>query len=309
MKRKFFLCIIIAFFILMLCFPKFVFQGASEGLLLWFQTVLPTLLPFIIICNLLIHTGAFTYIARTCGPLIGRIFHVSPNGSFAVLTGFLCGYPMGAKVTSDLLRSEQISLSEGKYLLSFCNNTSPMFIMSYVLWQNLHREDLILPSLIILFATPALLSIPFRFHYLHADSKRHKSISQPEVPKKSDFQILDFCIMNGFETITKVGGYIILFSILLTLLKQLPSSMPLWNHILLPSLEITNGIPLLCSTMPNFSMQYVLVLALTSFGGVCSVAQTKSMLSGTGLSIFPYIIEKLITALATSFLAYLYLQL
>ena len=35
---------------------------------------------------------------------------------------------------------EHISLSEAKYLLSFCNNTSPAFIMSYVVIQNLKDE-------------------------------------------------------------------------------------------------------------------------------------------------------------------------
>ena len=41
------------------------------------------------------------------------------NGSFAIIAGFLCGYPMGAKISTDLTHTKQISPQEGAYLLSF----------------------------------------------------------------------------------------------------------------------------------------------------------------------------------------------
>ena len=60
-------------FICMLLFPKNTFQGASSGLILWFNTVLPTLLPFIILSNLLIRTGAIDLIARVTSPVLCRL--------------------------------------------------------------------------------------------------------------------------------------------------------------------------------------------------------------------------------------------
>ena len=121
---------IMTVFLAMLAFPGQVFDGACDGLLLWFRTVLPTLLPFLILSNLLIRTGGVHILAGVLGPCIRHLFHVSDHGSFAVLTGFLCGYPMGAKTTSELVLSGDISEKEGAYLLSFCNNASPMFIMN-----------------------------------------------------------------------------------------------------------------------------------------------------------------------------------
>ena len=107
-------------FAFMLLFPKDVFNGASKGLLLWFHTVFPTLFPFLIITNLLMSTNCIRLIARLFGPLLNKIFRVSPNGSFAIIAGFLCGYPMGAKISADLTHTKQISPQEGAYLLSFC---------------------------------------------------------------------------------------------------------------------------------------------------------------------------------------------
>ena len=133
MKRLLATLCVTLFFAAMLLFPQAAFQGASLGVLLWFHTVLPTLLPFLIISNLLIHTGAINMISRILAPILCRFFRVSPYGAFVILIGFLCGCPMGSKVAADLLKKDGISEREARYLLSFCNNTSPMFIVSYII--------------------------------------------------------------------------------------------------------------------------------------------------------------------------------
>ena len=307
MKRYFTSLCVIALFVLMLLFPQPVFKGASSGLLLWFNVILPTLLPFIIVSNLLIDTRAIDAISKVFGPVMCRLFGVTRYGSFAVIAGFLCGYPMGGKVTADLLRKQYITQKEGQYLLSFTNNTSPMFIISYVVWQNLKDTSRTIPALLILILSPVICSFLFRIYY-HPYAGYNSS--QPRtLSKASSASLMDSCIMNGFETITKVGGYIMLFSILISLFQKLPVDHFLYSLLLLPSLEMTNGIPLLCASSLSGDACFILTLALTSFGGWCSVAQTRSMVQGTGLPIVPYIIEKLITTLVTSLLAFAYIQL
>ena len=300
MKKIISLFIIIGFFVIMLIFPQQTFEGASNGLLLWFQIILPTLLPFIILSNLLIHTNAVTYISTIVKPFVQRLFRVSDCGCYAIFVGFLCGYPMGAKVVADLIQTEKISQQEGQYLLSFCNNTSPMFIISFIVMQNLKNESLLLGTLVILYLAPLLCSLLFRRFY--KCQTRISSTSTSDNAFYFNFQIFDTCIMNGFETITKVGGYIILFSIMFALVKQLPL---MW---LLPTLEISCGVSYINSLDIPLTTIYPYVLALTSFGGFCAIAQTNSMIQESKLSILPYIIQKLITALVTSLLAMIYIQ-
>ena len=307
MKRYFTSLCVIALFVLMLLFPQPVFKGASSGLLLWFNVILPTLLPFMIISNLLIGTRAIDAISKVFGPVMCRLFGVTRYGSFAIIAGFLCGYPMGGKVTADLVRKQYITWQEGQYLLSFTNNTSPMFIISYVVWQNLKDTSRTMPALLILILSPILCSFLFRIYY--RPGARIHSSGCPPLPKAAAASLMDSCIMNGFETITKVGGYIMLFSILIALLQKLPLDHFLFSLLLLPSLEMTNGIPLLCASPLSADACFVLSLALTSFGGWCSVAQTRSMVQGARLPITPYLIEKLITTLVTSLLAYTYIRL
>ena len=112
-------------------------------------------------------------------------------------------------------------------------------------------------------------------------------------------------MMDSFEGIVKVGGYIISFSILIALLGEF-SDIAFFKAVL-PSLEITNGIVMLHKGIADPALSYPLIMGLTSFGGFCSVAQTNCMLRGTGISIFPYIAQKLAASLAASSLAYLYL--
>ena len=293
-------------FISMLLSPRAVFSGAEDGLLLWFQIVFPTLFPFMLVSALMMAGGGLSVISGLFGKVLGRIFATSGNGAFAVLTGFLCGYPMGAKVTADLLRAGRITRNAGCYLLSFCNNTSPAFIMNFIIWKTLGQDGLTVPSLLILFGVPVLLSFLFRRFYLHGE-KRFRSPEKNDGDERNtlDFAAFDSCMMNSFEGIVKVGGYIISFSILIALLGEF-SDIAFFKAVL-PSLEITNGIVMLHNGIADARVSYPLIMGLTSFGGFCSVAQTDCMIRGTGISIFPYIAQKLAAFLAASSLAYLYL--
>ena len=294
-----------ALFASMLLFPKAVFHGASEGLLLWFQIIFPTLFPFLVVTSLLMTTGGLRFIAGLFGNPLRHFLGVSHPGSFAVVGGFLCGYPMGAKVTADLLKKELITRNEARYLLSFCNNTSPIFIINFIVWKTFGQEELLFPTLAVLILTPLLFSFLFRRFYLHG-KKFFPEPDQKTLFTRSSFRFadLDTCLMDSFEAIVKVGGYIIVFSVLLSLLDMLPVSQNLFL-LTAPSLEMTNGILLLKKNLQDPLICYPAVIGLTSFGGFCSAAQTRCMLDGTGLKIGPYIIEKLAAALAASLMAFL----
>ena len=302
---------ILILFFSMLSFPQTVFTGASYGLVLWFRHVLPTLLPYMILINVLICTPALHRICRITSTFLCPLLGTSYYGTFAVLTGFLCGYPMGAKTTSDLLNVNKISRSEASYLLSFCNNTSPAFILSYVVAQNMKERNLCIPFFLILTFTPLMLSFIFRLFYRLPES----SCSFPQVtpgsfsnPSESiSDSFLDRCILNAFESVTKVGGYMMMFSVLIQLLASvLPNT--IFSLLLYSSLEISTGIRLLFSSALYTTEKIILCAFLTSFGGWCCIAQTYSMISSSQLPILPYITAKLVTALVTSLLisAYIY---
>lgn len=294
--------IVLFFFVILIC-PKSVFIGASNGLLLWYQIILPTLFPFLLISNLMLNTGGMRIISDLFGRIISGIFHVSPNAAFVVVTGFLCGYPMGAKTAADLTEAGYISKDEGEYLLSFCNNCSPGFIFNYIVWKSLGRQELLIPTLLNLMLAPVIVSFFARKTFVFENKKDMKT-------EKKDFHFrdIDFSIIESFNILVKVGGYIMLFSIIIVLLEQLANE-NMFVMCILASLEITNGIQIINELNLCFELQYILTLALSAFGGWCSIAQTQCVVQKAGFRISSYIIEKLAAALTASLLGLIYLRI
>lgn len=277
--------------LLLFLFPAAVLAGAKSGLSLWFQIVLPTLLPFLIVTNL-------------CMEL--RIPELLPPSLYPAFVGLLSGYPVGAKACADLCLSGQLQPIEGQFFLSFCNNASPMFVLNYLFLQSLHLEGkLLLPSL--LFYGSTFLSGGL-FYFVHRQelknaAKPHKQLTKNHAKQTGTtaapafFPALDASILTGFTIITKIGGYILLFSILASLVSAFLPASPAIKGTLIGLLEITTGISYLAKQKLPESLLLSLTLALTAFGGFSSVAQTNSVLSGSGLSISIYLKYKALAAL------------
>lgn len=294
-------------FLFMLRFPEVVFQGASTGITLWFQTVFPTLFPFFIINALLLRTGTIYKFSRILSPAFCPLFHISGCSSYAVLCGFFCGTPVGAKIIVDLTAENRISKKEGEYLLSFCNNTSPGFIVGFLFERSLGRPELAYLSLGILFISAILSSFLFRVMFYPDLMTTGFSQGSQGRPPAHFTTGLDESIWESMETILKIGGYIIMFCVILFALKTLPIRHFLWNSVFLPFLELTNGVRMLSTQNLSFTTRYVLLMALSSFGGFCAAFQTKCIIQKAGFSFFQYIKEKLITAMVTSLLSLIFI--
>lgn len=313
MKRLLFISVILSALFFLLCFPRQAFQASADGLKLWFYTVLPSLLPFLILSDFLIHTGKIPELLRYTAPFFGKCFGLSVYGAYAFCLGLFCGYPMGAKLTADLLREGKIDKKEADYLLTFSNNASPMFISSYILLNSLNIHGAALPTFAILYLSTAITSVIFRIRF------RRFSTASPTDSSGGDAQelslrsslshLIDVSIMNGFETITRLGGYIILFSIGAAMIVKITGSGSLLSWILPGIVEITTGIHQISASPLPFSVKYLLILTVTSFGGISAIAQTKGMLSGTPLSLSVYIVGKTVNAACTFCLGLLFLVL
>ena len=132
MKKKISLLFIFLLFLFLLCFPAEALAASRDGLKLWLETLLPTLLPFMILTGILVRTDGITKILHPIAPFFKTVFGLSPGGTYVFLLGLLTGYPMGAKLAADLYYAGKISRQETEYLLTFCNNPSPAFLITYV---------------------------------------------------------------------------------------------------------------------------------------------------------------------------------
>lgn len=281
---------------------------AGMGLELWFRNMIPSLLPFMILSGIMIRMNLTEKASMILYPVVRPIYKVRKNVCYAMLTGFLCGFPMGAKTVNDLYVRQMITKREAEYLLAFCNNIGPVYFCSFVL--PLLGRQLVLPYLFGMYGIPLLyglvlrrtvyrdLPLPCETHSSSAASREKFSGRKDLFSGRKDFpknslaetgrQLLaetDHAIQASLQAILSLGGYMVLYN-LLNLIPHVLLGHPL--QLLSPLLEITGGLRILGNSLPLYSF-----LAL-SFGGLSCIAQTYNCIGDSDLSIGNYILHKLL---------------
>lgn len=288
---------------------------AAVGLDLWFEKMIPSLLPFIILSGIMVRLRLTDKAAMLAYPAVRPLYRVRRNVCYAMLTGFLCGFPMGARVADDLYSRQMIDRREAEYLLAFCNNIGPVYFCSFVL--PLLGRRLVLPYLFGMYGIPLLYGIALR-HTLFRDlplpeenplpkaaalvccsapatesrpaSFMYRPINLPCPVLERLLEETHSSVQASVQSILTLGGYMVLFNLLNLPLHLLAGGPPV---LLSPLLEITGGLRLLGDARPLYSL-----LAL-SFGGLSCIAQTYSCIGDSDLSLQGYVLHKIVLTLLT----------
>ena len=287
--KKFFLSLFFVCLIsLLLIYPKDSIAFAKDGLLTWFHTMLPTLMPFMILSTLMISLHLVDFVGAE---------------KYCILMGFLCGFPMGAKVVTDLYKKGGLNLQKANDLLGFCNNLGPIFILNFAL-----------PSLGIknpFWCLIGFYGIPFLYGLilLHKRKgnmkKNHANILNVDYQNMHLLYHIDDAIQCAISSITILGGYMIFFNLLNIIPYAIHNfqcftdrnSFRIFDFIRC-LIEISGGLNSL--TKPS-----LFILCLIPIGGLSCLAQVYSIIKDTDLSFSLYLKHKCIQTL----LIYLYFLL
>lgn len=125
------LCFLL-FTLSLLLFSKTNLPSIKQGLSLWANSVVPSLFPFFVATELLMHTNIISHLGNILNKYMYPLFHVRGEGSFAFIMGIISGYPMGAKIACEFRKNNICTKEECERLLSFTNNSGPLFIISAV---------------------------------------------------------------------------------------------------------------------------------------------------------------------------------
>lgn len=287
--------------VLLLRYPALSLQYASTGLMLWFQKMIPTLLPFMILSGIMISMNLTERFVRLLHPFLHFFFGTTPNGSYTLLMGFLCGFPMGARIAGELRRTGRISRREAECLLSFCNNIGPVYFLSFVV-STLSLERPLIPFLL-MYGIPLVYGMALMriFPSFSVQTEDRNETTDSVSPNKL-LPAIDSSILSGLVGIGKLGGYMVFFNLLNIMFAPFTRLPPFLLHLYQCLLEITSGIAGCGNAYP------CMVLILLPFGGFSCIAQTYSMIRGTDLDIRPYLFHKLMQTGITA-LCYLVLPL
>ncbi len=289
--RKRIVFLIILLFVFLLCFPRTALSSAQDGLLLWYHSVFPVLFPFLFLSSLLVRIVSPDDLPKALTRPFMYLFGCSSYGVYVILAGFVCGFPVGVRLSAELYQQKKISRNEAIFLQGFANNLSPGFILSY-----LSAEQMKLPGyggwfvFQILGAAALAGIISARRQHSYFRNDRHTSQlsrlhmqnefmpdEQKPAAEAFSFTLIDDCLYGAINSALRLCAYIMLFAILCGFLMQiLPVSNPV-VLLLASSVEVTNGIRLIAESPLPYAAKYVAVSALAAFGGWSALAQSAGI--------------------------------
>ena len=323
--------IIAAIFIgCLIAFPKASVASALTGIRLWLDIVFPSLFPFFVASYILSKSGFIRVVGVLLDPVMRPIFNVPGTGSLALAMGITSGYPVGASITADLYKDGMVSKIEAERLLTFTNNSGPLFIMGAVGvgMYGLPTIGYLLYGCHIIACLTVGVVFGF-FKRIKGGKIRNQKISTLTRLKKemrylasskiSAATLFGDAIKNSVLTILNIGGFIIFFSVVIniliksgvtgklsSLLSHLTGcSAKLAEGALCGLLEITSGTNII--TSDNIS-EMIIKLCLTSlvigWAGFSVHTQVMSIISQTDISVVPYLAGKMLQGVLAAIYTY-----
>ena len=338
LKEKSISIIFILYLFFLVLFTKSNFNAAKKGITLWANNVVPSLFPFFVAVELLKRTNLIYFLSIKLDKYMKPIFNLPGVASFPFVMGLISGYPVGAKIVSDLYSNNLCTQKEAERMLAFTNNSGPLFIIGTVgcsFYSNTSIGILLLISHILSsICVGIILGIISRIksatNKFTANSRQSASVNNFSSLLQDDIKIADLggilgsAIVSAIKSILMIGGFVTIFSVILSILNNTKIltiiSYFISNifHInsdyivglLTGFLEFTNGLYKI-STINNKMLSINLILSsfIIGFGGISVTLQVLNIISKNKLSIKTYIFGKLLHGTISALFTFLILSI
>ena len=276
----------------LLIFSRDVIPWVQHGILLCGKTIIPTLFPCMIACDMLSSGAVMTSGRSTLDKACRFLFGVPFLGMSAFFLGAICGFPIGTKIAADLYRNKKIDQKELACLLSFSNVTGPVFLVAGVgisLFGSL-KTGLFFYMIQVISALLCGL--------LAARIPRKATDTSYQAPLRTDTQ--DFHVSTSVSknavSLLTVCGFVLLFSAICGILSSFIKNEALLTFIY-SFLEVGGACAQAASllqAMPRFSI--LCATLAVNFSGMSVHLQAASFLSGIPFSFGRYILIKVMQA-------------
>lgn len=230
----------------MALFPGSIYAGARRGLDLWAGILVPAMLPFFILAEILMGSGILRLLGRVLSPVMRPFFNLPGAGGLGIALGYTSGFPMGAVISSRLYEEGFLKRDEAGRLLAFTNNSSPGFLLTSLAAGMLNNPAFGLLFVLCHYGSNLLfgmiLGITSRFPtkrvgkkdggaaYRAKDTHRQQETGEaeairataPRSDSASSFsKIITESISSAIQSILALGGFVLLFAAALQLLEDL----------------------------------------------------------------------------------------
>lgn len=272
--------------------------AAAEALTLCARTVIPALFPFMAVSGMLVSLGFGEWLSPRLAGLMGLLFHLPGSAGSALLLGLVGGYPIGARTAAALYRENLLTRDEAQRLLSFCNNSNPVFLIS-VLGAGVFSSPRTGIYLWLIHILSALLT-----GMLFRGRKTSVRKPPPAVFPCRTVRLTSVwvsSVQNALSGILSVCAFVVLFYVVLLPLRSISGNL---GTALIGTIELFSLTPLL----ENNRCSFLLSAFCAGWGGLSVLAQTAAILDDTDLSLKPCIYGKAVQGILSALLAALVWQ-
>lgn len=313
----------------MVFFPEDAFEAAVKGLDVWWNIVFPALLPFFIGSEILMGLGVVHFMGVLLEPLMRPVFRVPGVGSFVMAMGLASGFPIGSILTTRMRKEKLVTRIEGERLMSFTNTADPLFMFGAVAVGMFGLPHVGVSIAAAHYLSSLSVGLLMRFHGKEKRARREaktgenilvrglKSLVEARDKDRRPLgQLMGDAIRNSVNTLLLIGGFIILFSVIIRildvvgivaifssflnlLLGPLGISPGLSPAIISGFFEVTLGCQLAGSAPEAIPLYQKIMIAgsVIAWSGLSVHAQVASIISETDMRITPFIIARAIHAL------------
>lgn len=320
----------------LISFPKESLEASVRGLKMWWEIVFPSLLPFFIVSEVLIGFGVVKFIGVLLEPLMRPVFRVPGVGGFVWAMGMASGFPAGAKFTARLRQEGQLTQIEAERLVSFTNSSNPLFIFGAVAVGFFNNAKLGIILALAHYLGNICVGIIMRFYGKdngsHQDEQKRKFIIRSAFStlhrtrlkdNRPIGKMLGDAVNSSIQTLLMIGGFIILFSVINTLLyhlhitailakavEMLLSVFSFTENLSIPLIsgifELTLGSKLTSQVQDAPLLQQTMMVSfILAFSGFSVQAQVASILAQANIRFQPFFIARIIHGILASIFAYL----
>ncbi len=302
--------------ILFLTFPEDVMSSVSFSISIWKDTLIPSLFPFFLISELLIHYGFIELLGEGLRGFMNKVFHLPGEASFVLIGSLISGFPSSSKYISGLLDDGKINIQQASYLLKFNHFSNPLFVIGTVGTLMLNNKSIGILILIIHILSNFIVAMIYRPKYCNdtpAKSSFFIGISRmhkKRIDNNTSFaSFLTESIFKIFQTLLLLLGIITSFLIITTLLKKVLNLDSMSFSILSGLLEMTQGIKNISLLDISLSIKASIITFFISFGGFSIHMQVLSILSNYKIKYLPYLLARLVHAIIASSIIFILLTL
>ena len=313
----FFTIVIFLIMLIIVSNPKKFTSGTISGLNLFFYSVLPGLFPFMLLTKLLTEIGFLFKVTSKFNKQTSQIFGTSGVSLYVFLMSILSGYPIGAKIISDLFASNQITQTEARKMSVFCTTSGPIFVVGAVGTAMFGSMKI---GLILYFShiiSSLLLGIVYNL--LNKEKTLFKSIDLLLL-NQNKTNIISTVVSNTINSLFVVGAYITIFYLLTEILEsfkvfsfltnltspalqKIGISKNSVNGFFYGLLEVTRGCKVLSENISASSV--ALCSGILSFSGCSIIMQSMAFLKTAKIKARNFVFSKCVHALFSMLLCFL----